>query len=58
MASVGLGEEGKAGQGVWDKRAGSADLRFQMAQRLLWKDETEVALSKLGDLAWSKENGL
>lgn len=53
MASVGFGEGGKARQGVWDKRAGSADLRFRMAQHLLRKDETEVALSELGDLAWS-----
>lgn len=50
MPSVGFGEEDKAGQGVWDKKAGDVDLRFQMAQHLLWKDETEVALSKLGDL--------
>lgn len=63
MPSVGFGEEDKAGQGVWDKKAGDVDLRFQMAQHLLWKDETEVALSKLGDLrqfslSWDQESVL
>lgn len=60
MPAVGFWEEGKAGQGMWDERAGYVDLRFQMAQHLLWKDETEVALSKLGDLrqfslSWDQE---
>lgn len=50
MPSVGFGEEDKAGQGVWDKKADDVDLRFQMAHHLLGKDETEVAVSKLGDL--------
>lgn len=54
---VGRGSS-KTGQGIWDKRAAFADLRFHMVRCLPRNDEMELAFSKLGNFVWTKENRL